>query len=767
MRQPLLIAVCAALTSLVAAQDAPRPSSNPADSQTFLDAQLHRLPPLSPARARRVRSLVAQMTLKEKVGQMTQLEVGMITDGSEGKVRVNPEKLRKAVVDYGVGSILNVKDIAVPPAKWHEIIGAIARATAQTRLRVPVIYGLDSVHGANYVAGATIFPQQLGLAATWDYELARDAAAITAAETRSAGVPWNFSPVLDVGRQPLWPRLYETFGEDPYLASVMGAAVIRGYQGDDPSAPTRVAATMKHYIGYSVPVSGHDRTPAMIPERMLRETLLPPFAAGVKAGALSVMVNSGEVNGIPGHVNRHLLNDVLRGELGFDGVIVSDWEDIKKLVYLHHTAANEKDATRAAVLAGIDMSMVPSDYSFSDLLVKLVNEGAVPVARINDAVTRILTLKARVGLLDPPSPAPAAAAVTVGSPASRQAALRGARESIVLAKNSNNVLPFGSSTRVLMTGPTADSLVALNNGWTITWLGDRASLYPSDRPTVRRALEAKLGNRASYVAGATFDKVGDLQAVTTAASSADVILVCLGEMSYAETPGNIDDLSLPDAQLELAETALATGKPVVLLMIEGRPRIINTIADRVAGTLIALNPGMEGGTAIAEILVGEVNPSGRLPITYPRFANALTTYDYKAYDEKDLSASTTTFKPQFAFASGLSYTTFDYSNLTADKSTTFERGIDVSVTVKNTGTRAGTEVVHLFVTDRVASVTPAVKRLVRFVRVDLAPGASRDIKFHLSRKDLSFIGASNRPVAEAGTFTLAVGKLSRDVEVTR
>jgi len=765
MRLRLLTVFCAALTTIMAAQDAPNPASNSSDSQTFLDAQLHPLPTLSPARARRVRSLVAQMTLKEKVGQMTQLELGMITDGSEGSLRVNPEKLRKAVVDYGVGSILNVKDVALPPAKWREILGSIARATEQARLHVPIIYGLDSVHGANYIAGATIFPQQLGLAATWDYQLASDAAAITAAETRSVGIPWNFSPVLDVGRQALWPRLYETFGEDPYLATVMGAAVIRGYQGDDPSAPTRVAATLKHYIGYSVPVSGRDRTPAMIPEMMLRQALLPPFAAGVKAGALTVMVNSGEVNGIPGHVNRYLLNDVLRGELGFDGVIVSDWEDIKKLVYLHHTAASEKEATRAAILAGIDMSMVPSDYSFSDLLVTLVNEGAVPIARINDAVTRILTLKARVGLLDPPSSTAAAPAVTVGSPASRQAALRGARESIVLAKNGNNVLPFGSAMRVLVTGPTADSLVALNNGWTITWLGDRAPLYPSDRPTVRRALEAKLGNRASYVAGASFDKVADLQAVSTAASSADVILLCLGEMSYAETPGNIDDLSLPDAQLKLAEAAIATGKPVVLVMIEGRPRIINTIADRVAGVVIALNPGMEGGTALADILSGDVNPSGRLPITYPRFANALTTYDYKAYDDKDLSASTTTFKPQFAFASGLSYTTFDYSNLAADKSTTFDRGVDVSVTVKNTGARAGTEVVHLFVTDRVASVTPAVKRLVRFVRVDLAPGASRDIKFHLSRKDLSFIGANNRPAAEPGTFTLSAGRLSRDVDV--
>ena len=346
-------------------------------------------------------------------------------------------------------------------------------------------------------------------------------------------------------------------------------------------------------------------------------------------------------------------------------MIVSDWEDIRKLVGMHHVAANEKEATRLAILAGIDMSMVPSDYSFSDLLVQLVNEKTVPMSRIDDAVGRILTLKARVGLLD--ALRQRSASDDHGRfAASRQVALRAARESIVLAKNSAAVLPLGSSTRVLLTGPTADSQPALNNGWTITWLGDRAPLYPADRPTVRRALEARLGGRLTYVPGSTYDKAIDVQAAATAAASADVVVLCLGEMSYAETPGNIDDLQLPDAQLHLAEAVLAAGKPVVLLMIEGRPRIIRTLADRAAGIVIALNPGMEGGTAITDVLSGEVNPSGRLPITYPRFPNALFTYDYKAYDDHDLTAPSTSFKPQFAFGSGSSYTTFEYAGLTAD-----------------------------------------------------------------------------------------------------
>src|SRR4051812_35022445 len=370
-------------------------TSDLADSEQYFERAVRHPQPKVDAAA--IERLLKQMTVKEKVGQMTQLEIGMISDGIDANITVNPAKLHKAIAEYGVGAILNVKDEALPLAKWHQYIRAIQAEAAKTRLRIPIIYGIDTIHGANYVKGATLFPQPIGMAATWNPELAQRGAEIAADETRAAGIPWNFSPVLDIGRQPLWPRIYETYGEDPYLAKVMGVATVRGYQGndDDLASPTHVAACLKHYVGYSGPVSGHDRTPALIPENTLREYYLPTFRAAVNAGAASVMINSGEVNGIPGHANHFLLTTVLRQEMGFDGVAVSDWEDIKKLVSHHRVAANEKEATRMAVLAGIDMSMVPSDYSFSDLLIELVNEGAVPMSRIDEAVRRILLMKAR------------------------------------------------------------------------------------------------------------------------------------------------------------------------------------------------------------------------------------------------------------------------------------------------------------------------------------------------------------------------------------
>jgi beta-glucosidase len=712
----------------------------------------------------RVRELLAKMNLREKVGQMTQLEIGMITDGAGPDIKVNPAKLRKAVVDYGVGSILNVKDDALSVGKWHEIIKQIQAMAAETRLKVPVVYGLDTIHGANYVAGATLFPQPLGMAATWNPELMRQGSRIAAAETRAAGIPWNFSPVLDVGRHPLWPRLYETFGEDSHLATVMGVASVRGYQGDDPSSATSVAACLKHYIGYSLPTTGHDRTPALIPDLTLREHFLPPFTAAVKAGALSVMVNSGEVNGIPGHLNGFLLKDVLRGELGFDGVVVSDWEDIKKLVNIHKAAATEKEATRQAVLAGVDMSMVPSDYSFSDLLVQLVEERAVPIARIDEAVMRILTMKERLGLFD--DPLRGMQGTVVGSPESRKAALEAARESIVLLKNDKNVLPLAASTKVLVTGPTADSLLSLNNGWTLTWQGTKAEIYPKDRLTVRGAIAQRLGANAAYVAGAAYDKELDVAAAVAAARKADVVVLCLGEMAYAETPGNIDDLALPDVQLRLAEALAAAGKPIVLVLIEGRPRVIRTVGNAASGIVLALNPGMEGGTAIADVLLGDVNPSGKLPITYPRYPHALRTYDHKAFEEQDTSFGLKAFQPLFEFGFGLSYTTFSYSALRVEPaSTTADGGVTVSVTVQNSGSRPGMEVVQLYVSDHVASVTPPVKRLKRFEKISLAPGASRTLQFKLGRQDLSFIGADLKPTVEPGAFSALVGELKADFSI--
>jgi beta-glucosidase len=706
------------------------------------------------------------MNVREKVGQMTQLAIGMIADGRDADLKINPAKLRKAIVEYGVGSILNVQDEAIPVDKWREIIKQIQAASLETRLRIPVMYGLDSIHGANYVRGATLFPQPLGMAASWNLQLMEQGSHITAAETRAAGIPWNFSPVLDVGRQPLWPRLYETFGEDVYLATQMGLAALRGYQGTDPSAPDRVAACLKHYIGYSYPTTGHDRTPALIPELTMREYFLPPFTAAVKAGALSVMVNSGEVNGIPGHLNRHLLIDVLRGELGFTGVAVSDWEDIKKLVNIHHAAATEKEATRSAVLAGIDMSMVPNDYSFSDLLLQLIQEKAIPMSRIDEAVTRILTMKERLGLFEDPLRG-IEAKTEVGSAESRNASLEAARESLILLKNEKNVLPLSASTKVLVTGPTADSLLSLNNGWTLTWQGDRAGIYPTDRQTVRAAIEKRVGSaNFAYVAGAGYDKPVDIAAAVAAARKADVVVLCLGEMAYSETPGNIDDLILPDAQLELAKAIADAGKPVVLLLIQGRPRIIRNAATQAAAILLALNPGMEGGTAIADVLFGDVNPSGKLPITYPRHPHALRTYDHKAFEEQDTSFGLKGFQPLFEFGFGLSYTTFEYSGLKVEPAAgTADRGVTVSFTVRNTGARAGKEVVQLFISDHVATVTPPVKRLRRFEKISLEPGASRVMQFKLTREDLGHIGADFKPVVEPGAFSALVGGLKADFTI--
>src|ERR687890_634498 len=438
--------------SLAQTRPAPQVAVSAEDSDAFLQSATRRR--AGRDYTRQVESLLRRMTLEEKVGQMTQLEIGMVTTGSDQSIRIDPEKLEKAVVKYGVGSVLNVSGQALTVDAWHDIIRQIQAAAQRTRLKIPVIYGIDTIHGANYVRGATLFPQEIGMAATWNPELMRRSQELAAAETRAAGIPWSFSPVLDVGRQPLWPRFYETFGEDPYLAKVMGVAFVRGLEGEDVSSKGSVAASLKHYMGYSFPVNGRDRTPAWIPENYLREYFLPSFAAAVKAGARTVMVNSAEINGTPGHVNRHVLTDILRGELGFKGFVVSDWEDIKKLVTQWKVAADEKEATRMAVMAGIDMSMVPSDYSFADILVRLVRDGSVPQARIDEAVRRILLVKYELGLFDDAMP-DASLIPRIGLPESRQMALQAAQESMTLLKNDGSLLPLDKTKKVLVTGPTA------------------------------------------------------------------------------------------------------------------------------------------------------------------------------------------------------------------------------------------------------------------------------------------------------------------------
>jgi len=724
--------------------------------------------------SQKIEALLKRMTLEEKVGQMTQLAIGMISTGRDQTIQIDPAKLEKAIVRYGVGSILNVSEQALTADRWHEIINQIQdSATKKTRLGIPMIYGIDSIHGANYVQGSTLFPQEIGMAATWNPELMKRGSEIAAMETRAAGIPWSFSPVLDIGRQPLWPRFYETFGEDPYLAKVMGVAFVRGMEGSDVGSQDHVATSLKHYMGYSFSFNGRDRTPAWIPENYLREYFLPTFDAAVKAGAHTVMVNSAEINGVPGHINHHILTDILRDELGFKGFVVSDWEDIKKLVTVWRVAATEKEATRMAVMAGIDMSMVPLDYSFADNLIALVKEGAVPQSRIDEAVRRILRVKFELGLFENPRPN-AALKSKIGLMESRQASLQAARESMTLLKNTSDLLPLAKNRKVLVTGPTADSLISLNNGWSYVWQGSEEGLYPKDRPTIRRAIESKAGAaNVTYVPGTkitrregspsngtptNIEAEVDIPAAVRAARAADVVVLCLGEGSYTETPGNIPDLTLGEPQLKLAEAIEATGKPVVLVLVEGRPRIINRIVDKAGAVLMAYNPGNEGGQAVADVLFGDFNPSGKLPFTYPRTTNGLMTYDHKAFETEGFDNAG--FTPQFEFGSGLSYTTFAYSDLRLDKKTIANNGdLSVSIAVKNSGQRAGKEVVQLYLSDLVASLSPPGKRLKRFAKVYLEPGQSRTLIFKLGPDDLSFINANNRPVIEPGEFEVTIAGL--------
>jgi beta-glucosidase len=728
--------------------------------------------------SQKIEALLKRMTLEEKVGQMTQLAIGMIATGQDQTIQIDPAKLDKAIGQYGVGSILNVHEQALTADKWHDIIGQIQTAAKKTRLGIPVIYGIDSIHGANYVQGATLFPQEIGMAATWNPELMKRGSEVAAMETRAAGIPWSFSPVLDIGRQPVWPRFYETFGEDPYLAKVMGAAFVRGLEGTDVSSPDHVAASLKHYMGYSFPLSGRDRTPAWIPENYLREYFLPTFDAAVKTGAHTVMVNSAEINGVPGHINHHILTDILRGELGFKGFVVSDWEDIKKLVNVWHVAANEKEATRMAVMAGIDMSMVPLDYSFADYLIALAREGAVPQTRIDEAVRRILKVKFELGLFENAMPNPALKA-KIGLSESRQIALQAARESMTLLKNTNDLLPLSKNRKILVTGPTADSLISLNNGWTYVWQGSEESLYPKDRPTILRAIEAKVGaSNVTYVPGTKISRREgspsngtptnietevDIPAAVQAAAAADVVVLCLGEGSYTETPGDIPDLTIGEPQRKLAAAIEATGKPVVLVLVEGRPRIINGIADNARAVLMAYNPGNEGGQAVADVLFGDFNPCGKLPFTYPRFPNALMTYDHKAFETESFDGAG--IRPQFEFGDGLSYTTFSYKDLRLDRKTigTSDQ-LSVSVTVTNSGRRAGKEIIQLYLSDLVASLSPPGKRIKRFAKIYLEAGQSRTLIFRLRPDDLSFIGADNKPIVETGEFEVNIAGLKDNFE---
>jgi beta-glucosidase len=706
-----------------------------------------------------VKKLLSQMTLEEKVGQMNQITLEVVSTRKDDRhVEIDGNKLREAIIDHRVGSILNCGGSANTLDNWHEVITAIQDvATKETRLKIPVIYGIDSIHGANYISDATLFPQSFAMAATGNAELVRRASEITAVETRAAGIPWNFNPVLGLARQPLWSRFWETFGEDPYLASVMADVYVRGQQGDDISASNRVAACMKHYLGYSMPLTGKDRTPAWIPDRMLRELFLKPFAAAADAGVATVMVNSSEINGVPVHSSREILADILYGELGFEGFVVSDWDDINNLYTREMVATDQREAVKMAVMAGIDMSMVPMDYSFYNHLVDLVKSGEVPESRIDEAVGRILKVKYELGLFENAYP-DKSLAKNFATAESTKVNLEAARECITLLKNENDVLPLGKKKRIVVTGPTANMISIMNGGWTITWQGDREDLYPQDKMTVLEAIQDKIGaGNVNYVEGTSFDSEIDISAVVEAAKEADAVVVCLGEKTYCETPGNINDLTLDEVQLRLVKELAKTDAVVVVVLIEGRPRIVREIVEDADAILMGYLPGQEGGVAISDVIFGDVNPSGKLPFTYPKFTGDFTLYDHKKSEK---------YEPQWQFGHGLSYTTFKYENLTLTEREISESGsLMVRVTVTNTGKRAGKEIVQLYLQDVVASVTPSVRRLKGFKKISLEPGQKKMVSFTLNPDDLTFIGRDNKPVVEAGTFRVKIADLEEEFTV--
>ena len=722
------------------------------------------------------------MTLEEKVGEMTQLTIQAVSR-TQGSATVPHQldslKLDSALVHYNVGSLLNVWDVAFTPDHWREVITTVQRFAQRKRLKIPVIYGIDAVHGHNYMVGSTIFPHNIALAATWNPDLVRRANEITAYETRASGISWNFSPVLDLGRQPLWSRLFETFGEDVHLASTLGVAAIHGQQRDPRSALTPllgtaltaarqanprvggdifVAATGKHFLGYSMPLNGKDRTTAWIPERQLREYFLPTFRAAIQAGLRTVMINSGDINGEPVHASREILTDLLRTELGFTGIAVTDWEDIGKLVTLHHVAPTLKEAVRMSVMAGIDMSMDPYDFDFHHYLVELVREGAVPQSRIDESVRRILKVKLELGLFENAGPE-AAMLANAGAPPFRAVSRAAAEESITLLKNDRNVLPLAKTARVLVTGPGATSLPAMYGSWSYTWQGTDTLMYPKDVKTLLEAIRGEAGaGHVTYVPGATFDREVDIAAAVAAARTAEVAVVALAEWPSTETPGNIDDLTMPAAQLRLAHAIEAVGIPVVLTLFENRPRIIRDVVDGARAVVTAYETGPYGGEALADVLFGDVNPSGKLPFSYPRFTGAMVPYDRAQSANATASGSEGGYNPEWAFGHGLSYTTFAYSELRVG-SPSLGQGdtLGVSVTVANTGTRAGKEVVQLYVRDLYASVTPAIRRLRGFQKLSLAPGERRAVTFRVPVRELAFIGLNNRPMVEPGEFDVMIG----------
>ena len=729
-----------------------------------------------------VEQTLKKLTLEEKIGQMMELVTDLFgANDKNGVFYIDEHKTDSILSRYKIGSILNAPNTCAPTAKqWEKYIAQIQKISMK-RIGIPCVFGLDQNHGSTYTQGGTLFPQNINVAASFNREIARRSAEATAYETRAVSVPWTYSPTVDLGRDARWPRIWENFGEDCYLSSEMGKAMVYGFQGEDPNNIDQyhIATSMKHFMGYGVPWTGKDRTPAYISPADLREKHFAPFLAGLQAGALTVMVNSASVNGMPMHANKDILTGWLKEETGWDGVLITDWADINNLYTREMVAKDKKDALRIAINAGIDMIMEPYSCDACGYLVELVKEGKIPMSRIDDACRRVLRMKYRLDLFKNPTQK-LKNYPKFGGEEFAKLALEGATESMVLLKNKGNILPLQHGKKILLTGPNANQMRCLDGGWSYTWQGHRADEFAGKYNTIYEAFCNEYGKENVILnQGVTYNEKGkyweenepQIQGAVAAAKDADVIVACIGENSYTETPGNLTDLWLSENQRNLVKALAQTGKPVILVLNEGRPRLIADIEPLAQGIVNILIPGNMGGDALANLVSGKSNFSGKMPYTYPKEINSLANYDFKKSEEVgtmegayDYNAKIT---QQWGFGYGLSYTTYKYSNLKVSQSD-FRHGdiIKVSVDVKNTGKVAGKESVLLFSSDLIASMVPDGRRLRAFDKVELQPGETKTMTFELKADDLAFVGWNGKWRLEEGDFKLMIADQSADIHCT-
>ena len=726
-----------------------------------------------------VEQTLKKLTLEEKIGQMMELVTDLFgANDKNGVFYIDEHKTDSILSRYKIGSILNAPNTCAPTAKqWEKYIAQIQKISMK-RIGIPCVFGLDQNHGSTYTQDGTLFPQNINVAATFNREIARRSAEATAYETRAVSVPWTYSPTVDLGRDARWPRIWENFGEDCYLSSEMGSSMVRGFQGEDPNHIDQyhISACMKHFMGYGVPWTGKDRTPAYISPFDLREKHFAPFLAGLQAGALTVMVNSASVNGLPMHANKEFLTGWLKEQTGWDGVLVTDWADINNLYTREMIAKDKKDALRIAINAGIDMIMEPYSCDACGYLIELVKEGKIPMSRIDDACRRVLRMKYRLDLFKNPTQK-LKNYPKFGGEEFAKLALEGATESMVLLKNEGNILPLQHGKKILLTGPNANQMRCLDGGWSYTWQGHRTDEFAGKYNTIYEAFCNQYGKENVVLnQGVTYNETGkyweenepQIQGAVDAAKNVDVIVACIGENSYTETPGNLTDLWLSENQRNLVKELAKTGKPVILVLNEGRPRLIADIEPLAQGIIDILIPGNMGGDALANLVSGKSNFSGKMPYTYPKEINSLANYDFKKSEEVgtmegayDYNAKIT---QQWGFGHGLSYTSYQYSNLKVSQSD-FRHGdiIKVSVDVKNTGKVAGKESVLLFSSDLIASMLPDGRRLRAFDKIELQPGETKTVTFNLNADDLAFVGYDGKWVLEEGDFKLMIADQSADI----